>query len=74
MGDVCSHKYHNCVVGINYEVGGLKWLGLLGEGAYMVGCLLTWIEVVAIVIRLGNIEQCDLVVCNGCTISSTYEH
>jgi hypothetical protein len=55
-------------------VGGSKWLGLLGEGAYVVGCLLTWIEMVDVVIRLGKIEQCDLVVCNGCTISPTYEH
>jgi hypothetical protein len=29
---------------------------------------------VAIVIRLGKIEQCDLVVYHGCTISLTYEH
>ncbi len=40
----------------------------------MVGCLLTWIDMVVVVIRLGKIEQCDLVVCNGYTISPTYEH
>jgi hypothetical protein len=34
--------------------GGVKWLGLLGEGAYMVGCLLTWIGMV-VVIKLGKI-------------------
>jgi hypothetical protein len=33
-----------------------------------------WIEMVVVVIILGKIEQCDLVVCNGCTISPTYEH
>jgi len=44
------------VVGINDQVGGSKRLGLLGEVAYMVGCLLPWIKMVAIVIRLGKIE------------------
>ncbi len=53
---------------------GSKWLGLLSDGAYTVGCLLMWIEMVVVVIILGKIEQCDLVVCNGCTISPTYEH
>jgi hypothetical protein len=62
------------VVGINDQVGGSKQLGVLGEGAYMVGCLLTWIEMVIVVIRFGKVEQCDLVVCNACTISLTYEH
>ncbi len=62
------------MVEINDRVGRSKWLGLLGEGAYMVGCLPTWIEMVVVVIRLGEIEQCDLVICNGCTISPTYEH
>jgi len=62
------------VLGINDQLEGLRWLGLLGEGAYMVRCLLTWIEMVVVVIRLGKIEQCDLVVCSGCTISLTYEH
>jgi hypothetical protein len=47
------------VIRIDDQVGGLKRLGLLGEGAYMVGCLLTWIEMVAIVIRLGKVKQCD---------------
>jgi hypothetical protein len=51
-----------------------KWFDLLGGGVYMVGCLMTWIEMVVVVIRLGKIKQCDLVVCNGCTISLTYEH
>jgi len=62
------------VVGIDDGVGRLKWLGLFDEGAYMVECLPTWIEMVAVVIRLGKIEQCDLVTCNGCTISPTNEH
>jgi hypothetical protein len=74
LGDVCSHKYRSYVVGIDGQVEGLKWLGLLGEGAYMVGCLPTWIEMVAVVTRSGKTQQCDLVVCNGCTISPMYEH
>ncbi len=62
------------MVGIDDQVGRLKQLGLLGEGAYIARCLPTWIEMVDVEIRLGKIEQCDLVVCNWCTISSTYEH
>ncbi len=40
----------------------------------MVGCSSTRIEMGVVVIKLGKIERYDLVVCNGCTISPTYEH
>jgi hypothetical protein len=29
---------------------------------------------VVVIIKVGKIKQCDLVVCNGCTISLMYEH
>jgi hypothetical protein len=66
--------YHNCEVGIDDQAECSKRLGLLGEGAYMVGCSSTRIEMGVVVIKLGKIERYDLVVYNGCTISPTYEH
>jgi len=55
-------------------VEGWRWLGLLGEGAYMVMHSPTWIEMDLVVAKLGKIKLCDLVVYSGYTINLRYDH